>query len=64
MIRVIGNRGFYIAPTFGDSECDYTLWSRPVNPKTGKLWQAAKAEARFKGERAKAKAAWALCKLK
>lgn len=53
---IVGNRAFIVCQTFSESPDDFRVFSRPINPKTGKPWQATKEIARFKGERAKGKA--------
>ena len=47
---------FIVTQTYADSQDDYQVLRQPINPKTGKGWQAKKTLHRFTGERSKAKA--------
>lgn len=50
---IIGTRAYTVRETLPEV---FLVEYRPVNPKTGKPWQAFRVVARFDGPRAKAKA--------
>lgn len=53
---IIGDRAYIVHQTFSDSDNDFQVVWQPVNPRTGKPWQATRQIARIQGERAKGKA--------
>ena len=55
---IVGNRAIIIRQTFSNSETDFHIEYRPVNPATGKPWQASRTIAHLE-DTTKAKAMWA-----
>jgi hypothetical protein len=57
---IIANRAYTVSQTFADAHDDFRVFWQPVNPRTGKAWQASHEITRIQGKNAKAKAmrAW------
>ena len=62
--RIIRGYEYRAEPVSSNLNGAWHIVRQPINSKTGKAWQAKRRIQYFSGERAKAKALWALTKLK